>query len=321
MIHRPTVSSLLAGAGLLAWHASPAFAHAVCGSRIFPVTLTLDDPGVSDEASLPTFTYQRSGADDGPGPTHEYDFNFEYDKTITNNLGVGVNYGWSIFQTDHAKTQTGFQNLFATAKYQTCVSEDHEFMVSLGVQREFGRTGTSHTGEDQFGATAPTLYFGKGFGDLPAGLLRPFAITGELSYAIADKALKASQVTAPDTGLMTLQYNQGNPNQWAGGLSLQYSLPYLQSQVKDYGLPDFLNHLVPLVEVTWSSPASAPSTSPTTWTVAPGVIYLGDWYQFGIEALIPANKAAGTNVGVIAQFHLFLDDLLPDSLGKPLLSF
>ncbi len=44
-------------------------AHGVAGARIFPTTLTLDDPAVSDEASLPTFTWQLSGAGDGGGPS------------------------------------------------------------------------------------------------------------------------------------------------------------------------------------------------------------------------------------------------------------
>lgn len=44
-----------------------------------------------------------------------------------------------------------------------------------------------------------------------------------------------------------------------------------------------------------------------------------DTYQVGAELLIPANRAAGTNAGVIAQFHMLLDDLLPGSvLGRPL---
>lgn len=42
----------------------PALAHAVAGARVFLPTLTMDDPGVSDEASLPTIQYRRSGADE-----------------------------------------------------------------------------------------------------------------------------------------------------------------------------------------------------------------------------------------------------------------
>jgi len=37
-----------------------------------------------------------------------------------------------------------------------------------------------------------------------------------------------------------------------------------------------------------------------------------------VEAIIPINERTGTNVGVIAQLHFFLDDLFPDSLGRPL---
>ncbi len=158
-------------------------------------------------------------------------------------------------------------------------------------------------------------------GDLPIPALRPLALTGELSYAFADKGLKAAPQTDPVTGATSLQFNNGNPNQWEGGLSLQYSIPYLQSQVKSYGLPALLGHLIPVVELSWTSPATSPADAPSTWTVAPGVIYLGEWFQVGVEALVPANKAAGTNVGVAVQFHVFLDDLLPHSLGAPLFHF
>lgn len=36
-------------------------ANADCGPGLFPVTLTLDDPGVGDEAALPTVSYQHFG--------------------------------------------------------------------------------------------------------------------------------------------------------------------------------------------------------------------------------------------------------------------
>jgi hypothetical protein len=49
-----------------------------------------------------------------------------------------------------------------------------------------------------------------------------------------------------------------------------------------------------------------------------GALYLGDSYQLGLEALIPLNKAAGQNVGVIFQLHWYFDDIFPNTLGKPL---
>ena len=51
--------------GALTLAFAPAQAHVIAGARVFPVTLTFDDPGVSDEASLPSFTTTRSSADGG----------------------------------------------------------------------------------------------------------------------------------------------------------------------------------------------------------------------------------------------------------------
>jgi hypothetical protein len=54
------------------------FAHAISGVRVFPVTLTLDDPGVADEVTVPQIVYQP-----GPGPSNDTQYQWEWDKTIT----------------------------------------------------------------------------------------------------------------------------------------------------------------------------------------------------------------------------------------------
>ena len=305
--------------------AAPAAAHVVAGVRLFPVTLTIDDPGVSDEASLPAFSYVRGPADGGSGPTHEVDFGFEYDKTITDNTALIFNDGYDVQQQNGAKTQTGFENIFITGKWQAYTNADHEFVVSLGIIRELGGSGTIHTGADHDGSTAPTAYFGKGLNELPIPLLRPLALTGELGYTIADRELKAVQPAplpasnAAANGGIAASFNTGNANAWSGGITLQYSIPYLQSQVKDYGLPAFIGKMIPLVEFTWTSPASRPSDEGTTWTAAPGVIYIAQWGEIGLEALVPLNRATGTNVGVVGLVHFFFDDLFPHSIGKPII--
>jgi hypothetical protein len=257
-------ASLLAALGALACPLAPAAAHVVAGSRVFPVTLTFDDPGVSDDASFPAFSYTRSGTDGGTGPGHEVDLGFEYDKTITSNTALILNDGYDIQQMNGSKTQTGWENLVITGKWQVYTNATHEFVASLGIQREIRGTGTTHTGADRYGSTTPTLYAGKGLGDLPIGMLRPLAVTGELGYTIADKALKQTTVTDPDSGLMSMQFNNGNNNAWTGGISIQYSIPYLQSQVKDVGIRGIFSNLIPLVEFTWTSPASSPSSQGTT---------------------------------------------------------
>ncbi len=45
-----------------------AYAHAIADARAFPVTLTIDDPGVADEASIPAFSFQQQATDPGTGP-------------------------------------------------------------------------------------------------------------------------------------------------------------------------------------------------------------------------------------------------------------
>ena len=299
---RLKLAAALAAASVLGVHA--AFAHVIVGARVFPVTLTFDDPGVADEATLPQLVWQRDA-----GPQNVYQFQWEFDKTITPTTALIYNHGYDWFQQSGSKTHNGFENVFITGKWQAYTNAEHEFVASLGVIYEFGgNQATQNIGGDAYGATSPTLYFGKGLGDLPIGYLRPLAISGEFSYNLPDRRLNS----ALD--------NNGNPGSVNGALSIQYSIPYLQTQVKDLGLPDFFGRLIPVVESTWYTPTQAPAGGfPSTWTIAPGVIYMADAFQVGIEALIPANRQTGHNVGVIAQVHFFFDDLFRDSfLGKPI---
>jgi len=319
-MHRIILRATLVGASLLA--SQSAFAHGFAGPHMFVSTLIIDDPNVADEASLPTFSYQPQPADNGL-VSNLYAADFEFDKRITENFGFAINGGYQWLKQPGMKTANGWENFSGTLKYKPYVNDEHEFMMSVGVVRNFARTGANGTNgatldNDDSSSTAPTFYFGKGFGDLPIGWARAFAITGELSYQIADKKLKGIG-TDPDTGAAL--FNNGTWNQWAGGLSLQYSIRYLQSQVKDYGLPEFVNKLTPLVEVAWSSPASQPNQGSTQYLIAPGINYTAQNYAITVEALIPGNKQTGSHVGAIAQFHLYFDDLFPNSLGKPIVGW
>ena len=304
---RRRAAGWLLAAGVLP---APALGHAIAGDRVFPVTQTFDDPGMADEASVPTLSWQRQPSGNGQGAADQYNLGLEYDKRVTEDFGVVINWGAAALQVPHGPAQAGFQNLFVTLKDQLYVDAEHELLVSVGVQRELSHIGTTGVGADRFGSTTPLVYFGKGLGDLPWDVARPFAITGELGYSFADVGLKS---VGPGM--------QGNGNRWAGGLSVQYSLPYLQAQVRDLGLGPVLGGMIPLVEFTWSAPVTAPADVGPTYQLAPGVIWMGPRWQFALEALIPLNRAAGTKVGVIAQFHVFLDDLLPDSLGRPLVEW
>jgi hypothetical protein len=297
-----------------------AHAHGVAGARLFISTLLIDDPNVADEATLPLFFWLPQPTSPGTQPAQQYQLNFEWDKRITENFGFAINDGYSWLRQPGEKTANGWQNLEVTLKYKPYVNAEHEFMMSVGVVRELARTGANGSNgavldNDDTGSTTPTFYFGKGFGDLPIGYLRPFAITGTIGYQIADKKLK---VFGTDPGSGELLFNNGSPNQWVGGMSLQYSMLYLESQVKDLELPDWINRLTGVVETTWSSSASQPNNTSTQYLFGVGVNYTTLYYAVSVEMLIPGNRESGSHLGVVAEFHLYFDDLFASTLGKPL---
>jgi hypothetical protein len=309
------LATLAVGTTALASHAH---AHGFAGDHMFISTLLIDDPNVADEASLPTFSYLPQPSDGGPTP-NLYGLAFEFDKRITENFGFALNGGYNWLTQPGSKTANGWNNLAVTLKYKPYVNAEHEFMLSVGVERDFARTGANGSNgsvldNDDSSSTIPTIFFGKGFGDIPVGWLRPFALTGELGYQIADKKLKVDPVAFTPA-------NNGISNAWTGGLSLQYSMRYLSSQVKDYGLPAFVNKLTPVVELSWSSAASKPTQDTTQYLWGIGVNYTTTNWAIGLEGLVPGNRNTGSHLGVIAQFHLYFDDLLPHSLGKPVVEW
>jgi hypothetical protein len=276
---------------------SPAFAHAVCGDRIFPATLGIDDPGVGDELALPTLTYLPQN---GEG-AQELDAEFSWTKTILPGLGLSFSDG----ATWQRPGGYGWESLDTELKYNVFCDPEHEFMASVGGDVVWGRSGTG-TQYAPYNTYSPVLDVGKGFGDLPASLniLRPFAITAEVSSSIPGQAWSGGN---PNT--TTLNY----------GFTVQYSLPFYNSQIGQIDNA-FFKHLIPLAEVTFSTPISnyAPGPQMTTGTIQPGVIYMADTWQFALEAVVPMNSASGRGVGVVGELHFFFDDIFPDSLGKPI---
>ena len=102
------------------------------------------------------------------------------------------------------------------------------------------------------------------------------------------------------------------------GLSLQYSLFYLDRHT-GIAVAPWMNSLIPLVEFAAETPVGRSYGSRTVATASPGIVWLGEEVQLTVKALIPLNRRTGRGVGVIAQAHFFLDELIPALFGKPLL--
>jgi len=295
-------------------------AHEIVGNRFFPATLGIDDPGVNDELSLPTVDSFNTGDDP---PVRQRDISGEFSKRITEDFAIsfGSTYTFLGPIDPTVPGANGFQNLDTTFKYRVFKNAEHEFVMSVGLSVEWGGTGATNVGAEPFNTYIPNVYFGKGFGDLPDTLswIRPVAITGQVGYAIPARNFTTTFGIDPDTGNQTID-TEFNPRVLNWGATIQYSMPYLKSVVVELGLPDFINHLIPLVEATLQTPVANTLTSgtTTTGTINPGVIWVGNTFQFAVEALIPINRQSGTNVGMIAQLHLYLDDIDPRGIGRPI---
>jgi hypothetical protein len=293
-----------------------AFAHCVLGNRFFPATLNIDDPCVADELSFPTISSFKTG--DQPA-TNQLDVSGEFSKRITEDFALSVGSTWSRLRRPGGPNASGFQNLETAFTYQLFRDPAHEFAMTAGLGVEWGGTGAESVGAERFNVYTPTINFGKGFGDLPdsAGWLRAFAVTGSIGYAIPGNS-STTEIDA-DSGDVSITQNP-RVLQWGG--SLQYSMPYLKSAVADLGLPDFVNRLIPIVEAQFVTPVSntIDSGTKTTGTINPGVIYVDKMYQVAIEAIVPINRDSGGNVAVMGQLHFYLDDIFPNSIGRPIFS-
>lgn len=70
-------------------------------------------------------------------------------------------------------------------QYQLLKDGPHELALLLGLIVDWGGSGATNAGiATSYSTLTPTFYFGKGLGDLPdtIGLVRPFAVTGQIGY-------------------------------------------------------------------------------------------------------------------------------------------
>jgi len=282
---------------------SAAQAHGFVGDRFFPATLLTDDPFVADEMSLPTGVFNPTG----PDGSKQIDLGVDISKRLTSDIGITISDQWSHLKPQGMPGVTGLETLNTVFDWQFFKNAPHEATAMVGMNASWAHTGrVAALGADDFTTLSPLLDFGKGFGDLPDSVpwLRPFAITGNLSVDFPTKTQSAGNP---------------NPNNFNYGFAFEYSLPYLQQNVKDIGLPDPFKWMIPLVEISYSTALNRGQAGQKIGTIQPGIIWSGQYFQIGAEAIIPATRLTGHGYGGIVQLHFYLDDMFPNSFGRPLL--
>lgn len=289
----------------------PAWPHGYAGKRIFPTTFEVDDPFVMDEFSLLVSHLKESGTTEVPSQIGT-GVSADYTATITEHWGLVFGGEFRRVEPDGGESMHGFGNLLVGTKYQFFTSDLHETIASIGVDAAVGNTGDQRIGSDPVSVIYPTLFFGKGMGDLPrsANFWRPFAVTGTFGAAFPTERKPVLSLdpdgSVVDTGVTA------TPNKLIWGLTVQYSLHYLQNFVQDVGSTRPFSQLIPVVEFAMESCLNGFCAGQTNGTVNPGLIWFGEYFQLGLAAQVPVNSRTGAHVGVMALFHLFVDDLLAD---------
>ncbi|HEX9137974.1 MAG TPA: hypothetical protein VF905_13665 [Nitrospirota bacterium] len=302
---RMTVAVFCAAAALAFMLAMPpsSWAHGVAGQRFFPTTFAVDDPFISDEFSV-LYNSIKMNDEAGRPRIQTSSLDVGYSKRIIPSFGIEVEESYQRLHTEGDGTVSGYGNLGVNVKYQFYTSDKHETILSVGIADEIGNTG-NHNVSDRFSTIFPAFYFGKGFGDLfeSTSLLRPLAVTGVIGPNIP------TQKTTDDVK---------NPTTLTWAFTVQYSLMYLQSAVKDVGLGVPFNRMVAVVEFPMETCLNADCKNQTTGTINPGIAWIGKHTELGIAAEIPMNPRSGAGTGFFVLYHLFIDDLFPKTIGRPI---
>ena len=298
--------ALLLSATILLLAPSAGWGHGVVGKRFFPAMVTVEDPFVADEMGVMVDHIKGQEA-------MMTELELEIQKRLGPNLSIGFSGSYRIMEPSgdprgmsgegeemgSPGTAYGFSNPAFSLNYQFLRDPERELAGTLSFGIEAGGVGAKRVGALSGTTITPSLQLGKGFGDLPdwADYLKPLAVTGSL-------------------GVNNLVSGRGETedaqNNLAWGVTIMYSIPYLQSFVMDVGIPWPFSLLFPVVEFNGETILSGDRRGETTAFANPGLIWAGKYLELAVEAKIPLNDLSGRQVGIVGLVHLFLDNIAPE---------
>ena len=284
------------------------------GDRYFPSTLATVVPTPADFFNPPNLIVLPTSA----AGTREVDIATTFSKLITKDWSVIATETYTMLEPANARTRYGFNNLVLSSQYALYTNEEHQFILTLAGTAAIGGTGARQVAP-RFTTLTPAIQLGKGFGDLPDSMawLQPINFTANFGVAFPTESSTLFPITLPSGASAITSIINPNIFQWS------FALEYTFLTTNNYTRPDgkaakYPTGWVPLVELAFQTPLDGPLAGQTTGTVNPGIIKVDRYLQFALEAIIPINRNSGHGIGVRAQAHLYLSELLPESLGKPI---
>jgi len=257
-------------------------AHGIAGDRYFPPTISVDDPYAAYEAHAGFGKSPNLGINNsksnlwmvGAGVEPFEGFGIAIDaiyRNPNNNLEPQIN---------------GFDNLYYSVKKELTINEKHEYALTFGLNGQIAGTGSS--GFDNFSTYMPTIFYAKGFGDLPnsMNLFKPFAVSGVLGYQMPT--------------------DQSQPKVLNWGFTLQYSFMYLNDHVKSTGWGEPFNHMIAVIEFPLQTCLSGICNGQVLGSVNPGVTWVGKEFNLSAELVFPINSYSGQGTGFLLSIHKYL---------------
>jgi hypothetical protein len=276
--------------------AAGAHAHGVVGQRSFIEPFVTEDVNPKNE-----FVIARPEWDHGRGG-RAFSLGFGLEKKLADRFSITLDSQWDDIRpsASNEPATNGFNNLGTTLKYAFFISPEHEAIASVAVEAT-APTGSRDVGAEKDWSFKPFLLYGKGFGDLSERLnyLRPLAIQGD---------------AGPEVSI-----DHANTTTFAHHITIQYSIPYLQAAVRDFGLRWPLNDLLPVTEFNFEHGLRGGEAGSFSAFVTPGIVYMDRYVELGVAGRFPLNGDANDRFGygIIWIVDLFIDDILPQTRWQP----
>jgi hypothetical protein len=191
------------------------------GDRFFPSTLATTVPTPADFFNPPNFVLLPETA--ATPSAREIDIPTTYSKLITPDWAVTFAETFRILEQANTPTRQGFDNFVLGTQYQLYTNAEHQFVFTVGGTAALGGSGSSNIA-NSFSTLTPTVFIGKGFGDLPDSMawLRPVIVTANLGVALTTQSTTLFTRTLPAGA--TAVTETVNPNILLWSFALEYSL-------------------------------------------------------------------------------------------------
>jgi len=285
--------------------ASRVWAHGVVGDYTFIEPLVAEDANPKNEFVIARPQWHR-GADG-----REFNLRFSIEKVLLkdhdgNNL-VSIEIGdeWSaISPKDREEPYAqGFGNLEQMPKLAFYMNPEHEMVLTAALELDLP-TGNPSVQEQQHTQLGPVLLWAKGWGDLPnlgfVKYLRPFGFQGDFGYVPALGGRTWHEMFADNV--------------------IEYSLPYLNNNVEDMGIPWPLNQIYLFTEFNYVQLVTGPSgqTFPDI-RITPGAAFMNHYFEIAAGTQLPLNDASvpANHAAVLGLIDIFLDDVVPQINWAP----